>query len=346
MAKKKERYRAAVIGAGSWGITLASVLYRNGHHVSLWEFDKKQAENLACKRKFEALEEYRIPKSIVITNSIRDAVDGADFIVISVPSYAIKKVSCKLSAIKLKSSAIIISTVKGFEPQTLKRPAEVLRDELGRSAHIVVLSGPSHAEEVIRKIPTAVVAASSNKKYRYSVQSIFSNVNFRVYTSSDLKGVELGGALKNVIAIASGISSGLGMGDNTRAALITRGSVEIARLGIRMGAKRDTFRGLSGVGDLIVTCFSNHSRNFRFGKLIGEGCGYEEAIQKINTTVEGVNTAKSVHKLAQKYKVQMPVCNKVYEILFKNKPAASAWKELMLRPLKSEDFDVKIRSLK
>ncbi len=338
MEKKKEQYNIAVLGAGSWGITLANLLYENNNKVTLWEFAPQQAEKLKKIRTFVSLKGFKIPESINITDSLKDAIVDSDYIVISVPSSAIKSLAIELAALNINSSTIIVSTIKGFERTTLKRPSEVLRDYLGSNSHIAVLSGPSHAEEVVRKIPTAVVVASVNSNTNIKLQKLFSNLYFRVYTSSDINGVELGGALKNIIAIASGISSGLKLGDNTRAALITRGNAEIARLGIELGAKRTTFSGLSGIGDLIVTCFSEYSRNFRFGRYIGQGYSFDEALQRIDTTVEGINTTKSCYKLSKKLKVQMPVCSKVYETLFKGKSVNIAWKELMLRPLKSEDF--------
>ncbi len=341
MEKKKDQYNIAVLGAGSWGITLANVLYENGHNIKIWEFDPLQASKLRKKRKFLSLEAYCIPKEIDITSSLKNAVTAVDFIVVSVPSAAIKSVAQELSKISIMRSTIVISTVKGFDKATLKRPSEILKEHLRYGMQIAVLSGPSHAEEVIKKIPTAIVTASRNRNSTRKIQTIFSNVYFRVYNSSDIKGVELGGALKNVIAVASGIASGLKLGDNTRAALITRGNAEITRLGIALGARKVTFNGLSGIGDLIVTCFSEHSRNFRFGKYLGEGYSIDEANEKAQTTVEGINTTQSCYKLSKKYNVQMPVCSMVYKILFKDKSPSEAWRELMLRPLKSENINAK-----
>lgn len=339
MATKKDQYRIAVLGAGSWGITLSNLLYENNNKITLWEFDPRQAAKLERNRSFFALKDFRIPEEINITDSLEEATYSSDYIVVSVPSSVINSVAGNLSKLKINTSTTIISTIKGFEQKSLKRPSEILRDYLGMNIHIAVLSGPSHAEEVIKRIPTAVVIASVNENINIELQKLFSNLYFRTYTSFDIKGVELGGALKNIIAIASGTASGLKMGDNTKAALITRGNAEITRLGVVLGAKRDTFNGLSGIGDLIVTCFSQYSRNFRFGKYIGEGDSFNEALQKVKTTVEGVYTTKSCYKLAKKLKVQMPVCNIVYEMLYKGKPADTAWKELMLRPLKSENIE-------
>ncbi|NLB35071.1 MAG: NAD(P)-dependent glycerol-3-phosphate dehydrogenase, partial [Elusimicrobia bacterium] len=270
-------------------------------------------------------------------DSLNDAVEDADMIVVSVPSVAIASTAELLKNAEFSDETIIVSTVKGFETVSLNRPTQLLEKELNGRGRIGVLSGPSHAEEVVNQIPTAIVAASTDTETRCLVQRKFSNIYFRVYTSSDLIGVELGGALKNVIAIASGIVAGSGLGDNTRAALIARGNTEITRLGIAMGASSDTFSGLSGIGDLIVTCFSEHSRNFRFGKYLGSGHTFEDALAKMKTTVEGINTAKCVDRLAEKYQVSMPLCNKISEMLFDNKSVSDAWKELMLRPLKSED---------
>ncbi|MEA3507005.1 MAG: NAD(P)H-dependent glycerol-3-phosphate dehydrogenase, partial [Elusimicrobiota bacterium] len=257
---KTKRYKIAVLGAGSWGITLGNVLYSNGHRITLWEFDTAQAEKLKKSRQFVSLKGYRIPGDIKITPDMSEAVKDADYIVVSVPSSAIGAVAARLGKLRPLKSPTIISTVKGFERNTLTRPTEVLRKNLGKREHIVALSGPSHAEEVVNNAPTVIVAASVNEGAAKDVQELFSNVYFRVYTSSDIKGVELGGALKNVVAIASGVASGLKMGDNTKAALITRGAAEMIRLGLKMGAKKSTFNGLSGIGDLIVTCFSEHSR--------------------------------------------------------------------------------------
>lgn len=333
---KKDRYNIAVLGAGSWGITLANVLYENGNTVILWEFDRKQAANLTRERKFLTLGSYRIPAGITVTDSMRRAVEAADYIVISVPSSVVGSVIGELSRQKLRPGVTVVSSVKGFDQKTLKRPSQIIKGMLGRKANVAVISGPSHAEEVIKRVPTAVVAASVDNKTRTHVQKLFSNLYFRVYSSSDINGVELGGALKNIIGIASGIVSGLKLGDNTRAALITRGNAEITRLGARLGARSGTFSGLSGIGDLIVTCFSHHSRNFRFGKLIGEGSSMDEALRKIKTTVEGINTTRSCYRLSRKLGVQMPVCGKVYEILYRKKEPEKAWRELMSRPLKSE----------
>ncbi|MDA3792297.1 MAG: NAD(P)-dependent glycerol-3-phosphate dehydrogenase [Elusimicrobia bacterium] len=336
---KTKQYKIAVLGAGSWGITLGDVLYNNGHNVALWEFDPVQAEKLKKNRKFVSLKGYSIPQDIKITSDMTEAVRGVRYIIVSVPSAAIGSVAGQLGKLKPLKSQTVISTVKGFENKTLNRPSEVLRNNLGKREHIVVLSGPSHAEEVVKNVPTAVVVASVSEKAAKEVQNLFSNVYFRAYTSGDIKGVELGGALKNVVAVASGISNGLKMGDNTKAALITRGVAEMIRLGLELGAKKSTFNGLSGIGDLIVTCFSEHSRNFRFGRFIGQGLTMKEALSKMDTAVEGAGTAKSCRELAKKYNVKMPVCNTVYEILYKGKDPEKAWKELMNRPIKSEGLE-------
>ncbi len=339
MVKKKKRSKIAVIGAGSWGIALGNVLYENDYNITLWEYDSSEAKNLIKTRKFKSLRGYKIPDDIKITNSLDEAVIDAKYIVVSVPSATIKSVARQLSEVKIGKDVLVISTIKGLEKKTLKRASEVLQDEIGGEINIAVLSGPSHAEEVVKRVPTAVVCAGVNRAVNSKIQKVFSNVYFRVYSSSDIKGVEFGGAFKNVIAIASGISKGLGMGDNTVAALITRGNAEIRQLGVKLGAKEETFNGLSGIGDLIVTCFSEHSRNFRFGRYMGVGLTFEEAFNKIETTVEGISTAKSVYKLARINDIQMPVCDTVYRILFNGKSPAESWMELMKRPLKSEYFE-------
>lgn len=336
MVKKIRQSRVAVLGAGSWGITLANVLHENKNKVILWEYDPIQTKKLQRYRTFITLKGYKIPKAITITNSLEEAATGADYIVVSVPSSALKSVVGKLSKININRKTVIVSTIKGFDQQSLMRPTELLEKHLGGNVKLAVLSGPSHAEEVVNRVPTAIVVATKNKSTGTNLQELFSNLYFRVYTSNDIKGVELGGALKNIIAIGSGIASGLGMGDNTKAALITRGNAEITRLGIELGAKRKTFGGLSGIGDLIVTCFSEHSRNFRFGKYIGQGYSIDEALKKTKTTAEGVYATQSCYKLSKKHKIQMPVCKMIYQVLYNNKPVEQAWKELMSRPLKSE----------
>ncbi len=336
MAKKKDRFKIAVLGAGSWGITLAYLLHCKGNEVRMWEFDSRQSKILDKKRIFPPLKNFIIPGEIEISSSLKTTIEGADFLVIAIPSKAFKKTVEKIKKIKESVPRLIISAVKGFDYASLKRPTEILREELGKGFHISVLSGPSHAEEVIKRMPTAIVAASSNPKTARQVQELFFTDYFRVYTSDDIKGVELGGALKNVIAVASGITAGLGLGDNTRAALITRGNSEIKQLGIKMGARHKTFNGLSGIGDLIVTCFSMHSRNYRFGKFIGEGMSFSEAEKKVGTTAEGIYTVRSCVKLSSKYDVPMPVCKKVYDVLYRGKNPAEATGELMTRPLKSE----------
>ncbi len=336
MAKKKDQFKIAVLGAGSWGITLAYLLKEKGNEVRLWEFDPRQSKMLDKKRCFSPLKNFVIPSEIKISSSLKKTIEGSNFLVIAVPSKALKSTVMKIKKIKETIPPLLISAVKGFDYATLKRPTEILREELGRSFHICVLSGPSHAEEVIRKMPTAIVSASANRQAARQVQKLFFTDYFRVYTSDDIKGVELGGALKNVIAVASGITSGLGLGDNTRAALITRGNSEIKQLGTKMGARHKTFNGLSGMGDLIVTCFSMHSRNYRFGRYIGEGMSFSEAEKKVGTTAEGIYTVKSCIKLSKKYNIPMPVCAKVYDILYKGKNPAEATEELMTRPLKSE----------
>ncbi|MFC2091447.1 NAD(P)H-dependent glycerol-3-phosphate dehydrogenase [Elusimicrobiota bacterium] len=336
MDKKKNRYKIGILGAGSWGLTLANVLFDNNNDVVIWEFDPKQCDKLSKERRFYPLGDYRIPDELVITNSLSEAVSSKDYIIFSLPSSTIRTVTEKISHLKFPVDPVIISTVKGFDHKSLKRPSEILRMNLGKRRKIAVLSGPSHAEEVIKRIPTAVVAASVNRDVNTAIQTLFSNIYFRVYTTSDIKGVELGGALKNIIAISSGIAKGLNLGDNTRAALVTRGNAELMRLGLKLGAKKATFNGLSGIGDLVVTCFSDHSRNFKFGRLIGQGYNMKEALKIIKVTVEGVGASECCYRISKKNYIQMPLCNMVYEILFKGKNPQKACQELMMRPLKSE----------
>ncbi|MGM0567602.1 MAG: NAD(P)H-dependent glycerol-3-phosphate dehydrogenase, partial [Elusimicrobiota bacterium] len=329
MAEKKDRYNIAVLGAGSWGITLAKLLYEKGHKVNLWEYSLSQSRKLDKERRFPPLGNYIIPRGIKITSSLGQSLNSSDYALLVVPSKALRSTCLEMQKLKKVLPPVIISAVKGFDYESLKSPTQMLRAHLGKRVHLSVLSGPSHAEEVIKKVPTAVVSASSNIETAAEVQKLFSNDYFRVYTSSDVRGVELGGALKNVIAIASGVTRGLGLGDNTRAALITRGNNEIKSIGIKMGARQVTFNGLSGIGDLIVTCFSEHSRNYRFGKYLGEGKSFEQAKKKVSATVEGADTVKSCIKLSSIYRVPMPLCKAVYEILYKGKDPAVASRELM-----------------
>jgi len=329
---------AAILGAGSWGITLAIMLFEKGFFVKVWEFERKQAELLNKKRKFKFLPWVNIPREIEITSSISHALQEVQLIIVALPSRVVRRVAKKICEVSLPDDVIIVSASKGLENETLLRMSEVLSEELPRNLRrrIVVLSGPSHAEEVSRKIPTSVVVASTDEKLNREVQKIFFTPYFRVYTNPDIIGVEIGGALKNIIAIAAGISDGLGLGDNSKAGLITRGLVEITRLGKVLGGRQATFSGLSGMGDLIVTCTSGYSRNRNFGEKIGQGKSLKKALSEVKMVVEGIRTTKVAYQLAKKYKVSMPITQEVYSVLFKNKKPSEAVRDLMLREAKPE----------
>lgn len=328
----------AILGAGSWGITLAILLFDKGFFVKVWEFEKKQAQILREKRKFRFLPWIDIPREIEIISNISYALDGVRLVIVALPSHVVRRVAKKMAEVPLPEDITIVNVSKGLEDKTLLRMSQVLSEELPEKLgkRIVVLSGPSHAEEVSRKIPTTVVVASTNEKLNREVQKIFFAPYFRVYTNPDIIGVEMGGALKNIIALAAGIGDGLGLGDNSKAGLITRGLVEITRLGKALGAKPATFSGLSGMGDLIVTCTSGYSRNRNFGEKIGQGKTLKKALSEIKMVVEGIRTTKAAYQLAKKYKVSMPITEEVYKVLFNNKKPSEAVKDLMLRQAKPE----------
>ena len=327
-----------VIGAGSWGTALAYLLYQNGHDVTLWSIVEAEVELLTTKRENpDKLPGVKLPDSMVITSDLQEAVSVKDVLVLAVPSLFVRSTACKMKEYVGKGQ-IIVNVAKGIEDGTLHTLSQVIGSELPQ-AEIAVMSGPSHAEEVGQGIPTTIVVGARNRETAEYLQNIFMSNVFRVYTSPDVLGIELGGALKNVVALAAGIADGLGYGDNTKAALITRGITEIARLGMAMGGKLETFSGLSGIGDLIVTCASMHSRNRRAGILIGKGYSYEEAMKEVNMVVEGVYSAKAAIGLAEKYQVQIPIIEQVNEVLFHGKKADEAVKDLMLRDKKLENSD-------
>ncbi|HRE42280.1 MAG TPA: NAD(P)H-dependent glycerol-3-phosphate dehydrogenase [Ignavibacteria bacterium] len=328
----------SVLGAGGWGTAIAILLHSNGHNVTLWEFNPEYAHTLKTHREnFYYLPNIKIPKDIEITNDLLSAGQGKEMLVISTPTQYIRSSLSPLSNIDL-SNSIITSVSKGIEIDSLKLVNEIISDVLINSdkEKISCLSGPSHAEEVAKKIPTVVVAANNDLKIAKKIQSVFSNEYFRVYTSKDVIGVELGGALKNVIAIATGIAVGAGFGDNTIAAIMTRGINEIMNLGLKLGAKKETFFGLSGIGDLIVTCSSKHSRNRFVGEQIGKGKKLKQILEEMKMVAEGVSTAKSVYQLSQKMSIEVPICIEVYKILFEDKDPSEATNQLMLRSLKEE----------
>ena len=327
--------KVSVIGAGSWGSALAVLLANNGHEVTLWTHDPHEIEMLSTKREqVEKLPGVKLPDNIMIEADLKTALTDEDVVVMAVPSPVVRMVAKQMSPF-IKDGQIIVNVAKGIEDVTYKTLSDIIEEEIP-NAEVCVLSGPSHAEEVGRGIPTTVVVGAKNKETAEMLQDVFMNKVFRVYTSSDIVGIELGGALKNVIALAAGTVDGLGYGDNTKAALITRGITEIARLGIAMGADPMTFTGLTGIGDLIVTCASMHSRNRRAGILIGKGYTKDEAMAEVQMVVEGVYAAKAAHKLAEKYNVEMPIVEQVNEVLFDDKSPADAVRELMLRDKKIE----------
>lgn len=331
-------YKIAVLGAGTWGLALASLLNDNNHEVTVWSALSDEIETLKREYKHKNLPELIISKNINFTENLETAIKNSKIIVFAVPSIYTRKTAKELKHF-YTSEQIIVNVAKGIEEKTNMTLIEQIEEEIPNSI-VTVLSGPSHAEEVAKKLPTTCVVGAKNYELAKFIQSIFMNSVFRVYTSPDIIGIELGGALKNVIALAAGIADGLGYGDNTKAALITRGMVEISRLGIKMGGKSQSFYGLSGIGDLIVTCASMHSRNRRAGFLIGQGYSMQEAIDKVQMVVEGIYSAKAGKELAEKYNVEIPVINEVCAVLFEGKNPKLAVDSLMLREkiVESKDF--------
>ncbi|QQZ11017.1 NAD(P)H-dependent glycerol-3-phosphate dehydrogenase [Heyndrickxia vini] len=337
-----EKEKIAVIGAGSWGTALAIVLADNEHQVHLWGHKKEQIEEINhTHTNNKYLPGIQLSESIIGFDSLETAMEEINNIVLAVPTKAIREVLGKIVEFQTKP-VTIIHVSKGIEPDTLLRISEMIKEEMPKDLlkDIVVLSGPSHAEEVSLRHPTTVTVSSQNDEAAKLVQDLFMNQNFRVYTNSDIIGVEIGGALKNIIALAAGISDGLGYGDNAKAALITRGLAEIARLGTKMGAKPLTFLGLSGIGDLIVTCTSVHSRNWRAGNMLGKGMKLNEVLENMGMVVEGVRTTKAAHQLADKYDVQMPITNALYSVLFNEFNPKEAVDNLMGRLKTHENEDL------
>lgn len=327
--------KISVLGAGSWGTALALLLNNNGHDVTIWSILPEEIEQLkAAHENTRCLPGVKIPESIKLTADASLATSDKDVLVMAVASPYVRKTAHHLKDY-IKDGQIIVNVAKGIEEDTLMTLTAVIEEEIP-CANVTVLSGPSHAEEVGRGLPTTCVVGAKDRETAEYLQNIFMSEVFRVYTSPDIIGIELGGALKNVIALAAGIADGIGYGDNTKAALITRGMYEIAKLGIAMGGKLETFTGLTGIGDLIVTCASMHSRNRRAGILIGQGKSYEEAMKEVNMVVEGVYAAKAAKKLSAKYNVDLPIVNEVNKILFEGSKPEEAVKELMLRDKKLE----------
>lgn len=318
-----------VLGAGSWGIALTVLLARNGHNVKVWSIDKNEIDMLTEFHEHKTkLPGVKVDESVTFSTDMAAVIENTELIVMVVPSPFIR--STAKAAAPYITNQIIVNVSKGIEDETLKVLTDVILDEIP-GAKVAVLSGPSHAEEVGKLMPTTVVAGATDKDTALLIQDTFMNEFFRVYTSPDVIGIELGGALKNVIALAAGIADGLGCGDNAKAALITRGISEITRLGIAMGGHFDTFAGLSGIGDLIVTCASTHSRNRRAGVLIGQGKTYKEAMDEVKMVVEGVYSAKAALKLSEKYNVEMPIVSAINKILFEDFSANEAMTLLLTR---------------
>lgn len=327
--------RISVLGAGSWGTALAVLLCNNGHEVTLWSIDQREVAMIDEKREqVEKLPGVQIPDRIAVSNDLESSMAGRELLVLAVPSIYVRS-TARMMQPYAEEGQMIVNVAKGIEEETLMNMTDVIEDEIP-NARVAVLSGPSHAEEVGRGIPTTVVVGAKDKETAEYVQDAFMNAKFRVYTSPDMVGIELGAALKNVIALAAGIVDGLGYGDNTKAALITRGIAEITRLGMAMGGRAETFGGLSGIGDLIVTCTSTHSRNHNAGYLIGQGRSYQEAMNEVKMVVEGVYSAKAALRLAQKYGVEVPITEQVNRVLFDGVPAGEAVLSLLVRDKKSE----------
>ncbi|MDE5781583.1 MAG: NAD(P)-dependent glycerol-3-phosphate dehydrogenase [Lachnospiraceae bacterium] len=328
-----------ILGAGGWGLGIAILLNNNGHKVTMWSALENEIEMLKENRENKnSLPGIKISENINLTSNLEQAVKDKDMIIMAVASSYTRQTAAKLKGL-VKENQLIVNVAKGVEENTLYTLTEVIKDELP-NADVAVLSGPSHAEEVGRGMPTTCVAGADTKETAEYIQNVFMSNCFRVYISSDVLGIELGGALKNVIALAAGIADGLGYGDNTKAALITRGINEIGRLGVAMGGKIETFAGLTGIGDLIVTCASMHSRNRRAGILIGKGYTMEEAMNEVHMVVEGVYSAKAALALGKKYNVQLPIIEKVNEILFEGLDAGQAVSDLMLRNKTVESLGV------
>ncbi|MBH5317973.1 NAD(P)H-dependent glycerol-3-phosphate dehydrogenase [Paenibacillus sp. GSMTC-2017] len=331
--------RAAVLVAGSWGTALASVLASNGYTVNLWTRSAEQAADINTNRQNNKfLPGSELSSSIIATTNMEDALNDVELALFVAPSSAMRQVA-KLAAPFLASETLVVHATKGFEADTLKRMSIVLSEELTRPlSSIVVLSGPSHAEEVINKLPTTVVVASEQQEAAEKAQDALMNNVFRVYTNGDVVGVEVAGAIKNIIALGAGLSDGLQFGDNAKAALLTRGLAEIGRLGTAMGANPLTFAGLAGVGDLVATGTSKHSRNWRAGYLLADGTSLENVLEKIGMVVEGVRTTRAAFELAKRYDVEMPITGQLYEVLFQGKTPKAAVEHLMGR-LKTHEIE-------
>ena len=329
--------KITVLGSGGWGTAMALVLLENGNDVTLWSYAKEESDLLLKTRENPLLKGVCLPEGLKLTADM-NAVESCDVVVLATPSFAVRSTAAKLKQL-VKPGTVLVTVSKGIEKDTSLRLSQVVEEETAGNCPVVVLSGPSHAEEVGRRVPTTVVSASANREVAELVQDLFMNEYFRVYASDDVVGVELGAALKNVIALCAGVCDGMGFGDNTKAALMTRGLTEMARLGVAMGGRKETFAGLSGVGDLIVTCTSMHSRNRRAGILIGKGKSPEEAVKEIGAVVEGYYATATAKILADKNGVEMPITTAAYEVLYEGRDARTAIAELMTRARKHEIED-------
>ena len=323
----------AIIGSGSWGVALATHLANMGHNVKIWSFLEEERDLINNEKNCKFLPNLTLPQGIMCSTDFKEVIEGADFILHVTPSKFTRDTFKQYKQYVGKTPIIICS--KGFEKETMKTLDEVILDELPE-ARVGALSGPSHAEEVSIAIPTVLVMASKDKEVRELVQDAFMCSHMRVYTSEDIKGVELGGALKNIIAFCAGVAAGVGFGDNTFAALITRGLGEISRLGVALGGQKDTFFGLSGLGDLIVTCLSEHSRNRRAGKLIGQGKTLEEAKKEVGMVIESIDNIDVAYALSQKYNIEVPIINTAYDVIYNKLDAKEAVEKLMTREKKME----------
>ncbi|MDD3393193.1 MAG: NAD(P)H-dependent glycerol-3-phosphate dehydrogenase [Clostridia bacterium] len=327
--------KVTVIGSGSWGTALAVMLQKHGHDVVIWSRRQDAADEMQRERENKRyLPGITLPEGLKFTTSREKAVEDAEIIILSVPSKAVRQTVLEFAPLFTKEQ-VLVNVAKGLEEGSLKRLSQVIQ-ECAPQCQVCVLSGPSHAEEVARDIPTTCLIASENEETAKMVQSEFMNTRFRLYTNTDVIGVEMGAALKNVMALAAGMSDGLGFGDNTKAAIMTRGIAEMKRLGVEMGGKTETFAGLSGIGDLIVTCTSMHSRNRRAGILLGQGKSLEDTLKEIKMVVEGVNTVQAACELAKEHNVEMPITNAINDVLFRGKNVEQVVLELMSRGGKAE----------
>lgn len=326
--------RTAIIGSGSWGVAIAKLLHDNGHEVAVWSAFQNEIDDLKATHQLKTLPGLILPEDMVFTADLKEAMSDKDFLVLAVPSIYIRSTAARMRQY-CRFGQLVINVAKGIEDGTLMILSDVIEEELPM-ANVAVLSGPSHAEEVSKGLPTTCVAGARNIETAKYIQNQFMSPVFRVYTSLDLIGIEVGGALKNVIALAAGIADGLGCGDNTKAALITRGIHEIGRLGMAMGGSQETFSGLTGIGDLIVTCASMHSRNRRAGILMGQGKSMQEAMDEVKMVVEGVYSAKAGLALAEKYQVPVPIIAEVNHVLFDGKHPKDGLADLMLRERSAE----------